>query len=169
VKTAVNLFAVASASSAALPGKSGVSLAVAISRTGAPTVSGHVAGKVHGGGLSGKLDNDIGIAVGGAVAWPVARVSRAVCSMAEGTSKAGMRIGMASANIREGGAVRPAGCQGAGAGHAVTRTATVAGACLSVASPTIGRGTGGNGIHPDGAAVGMASSTAGKGGRPGGR
>ncbi len=76
---------------AASPRKARVVLPVAVSGTGTVAVSGHVTGKGHAGGLTGELDDNIGIAVGGSVARTVVRVSRTACPVAEGTGKAGMR------------------------------------------------------------------------------
>ncbi len=109
--------------------------------------------------------------MGGPVAWTMGRIPRAICSVTEGAGKAGMRRDMATGNIGENGAVRPAGSQGAGAGDSVARSASIAGTGLGVASPAIGRRAVGDGIDPDCAAVCVtdAGDATGKGRCPGRR
>ncbi len=109
-----------------------------VSGTGAVTVAGDVPGEGHGGCFAGELDDDIGIVMGGSGARTVVRIPRAVCSVAEGAGKTGVGRGMAPGNIWEGGAVRPSGRQGAGAGDTMARPAAIAGTGLGVASTTVG-------------------------------
>jgi len=110
-----------------------------VTGTGAATVAGDVPGEGHGSCFAGELDDDIGIAVSGSVARTVVRIPCTVRPVAEGAGKTGVRRGVAPGNIWEGGAVRPPGGQGAGAGDTMARPAAVAGTGLGVASTTIGR------------------------------
>jgi len=127
-----------------------------------------VAGKVDCIARSGKLDVDIGVAMGDSVARAVARVSAAVCSVTFGTGGNTGMSAMLPGNIRECRTVGPP----AGGGRSVARSATVTRSEFGVTSLTIGRCTGSNGIYPSvGNAVCMATAgdATGEGGRPSSR
>ena len=112
-----------------------------------------VAGKVHCVARIGKLDVDIGIAMGGSVARAMTGTSRAIGSMTKRTGQAAMGA-MSSRYIRECGTAWPP----AGAGRPVARPATVAGTGLGVASPAIRRRANSNRVHPCDAAIRMATA-----------
>jgi hypothetical protein len=101
----------------------------------------------------GKLDVDIGIAMGSSVARAMAGISRAIGSVAERTGKAAMGA-MSSRYIRECRTAWPP----AGAGRSVARSATVAGTGLGVASLAIRRRARSYRVHPCDAAIRMATA-----------
>ena len=112
-----------------------------------------VAGKIHCVARIGKLDDDIGIAMGGSVARAMTGISRAIGSVTERTGKAAMGA-MCSRYIRECRTAWPP----AGTGRPVARSATVAGTGLGVASPAIWWRAGSNRVHPCDAAIRMATT-----------
>lgn len=133
-----------------LPGSAGVKFMTGPCTGTAPCP---VTGEDHCVARIGKLDDDIGIAMGGSVARSMTGISRAIGSMTEGTGKTRVST-MSAGNIRE----RRTAWTPAGAGGPVARSATVAGTGLGVASLTIRWSTGSNRVHANNASIRMATA-----------